>query len=188
VTAVVNDLLRVAVEQGLTSAELRASSDARDALASAAGVVEPRVEQWRSLADGLDAAAERAAAAHGGRSGASSCSGCGASIRWASTEAGKAMSLDPLPRPGGNVILVNQGRSRLVAVTVPRSSLPVVGRSAYQSHFVSCPMADQFRRRRSGRRAPGADPCLVCGKPRHRLLVDRGETTHPACHPDGSRS
>lgn len=193
-SAVVQDLVRVAVEQfGVTSAELRRSSDLQVEVASAAGLeVDVRAEQWRAVAEGLDRAHERAAAAHAGRSGISRCRSCGAPFRWVTTEAGKPMSLDPLPRPMGNVIMVPRGQSRLVAKVVSKSALPVKGAPAYQTHFVSCPDAASMRRPRRGSgagrgRKPAAagPPCQVCRRPMNAAYaLASGEDTHPTCDPN----
>lgn len=192
-TAVVENLTRAAVGFGVTSAELRGSRTVRESVAERAGVAQPLQDHWRGVVEKLDRVHEREAASHHGKAGPARCSGCDAPVRWVTTEAGKAMSLDPLPRPNGTIILVHQGQSRLVAQVVPRVALPVVGRPAYQSHFASCPMSDQFRRRRRAR--PGDDPgdgvaagerlvpCRVCGLRMHPLLLQLTPTptAHPTC-------
>ncbi len=193
-TAVVEDLTRVAVGFGVTSAELRGSKDVRESVAAQAGVAQPLQDHWRGVVERLDRVHEREAASHHGKAGPARCGGCDAPVRWVTTEAGKAMSIDPLPRPRGNIILVHQGQSRLVAQVVQRYALPVVGRPAYQSHFASCPMGDQFRKRRRAR--PGGDPgddevatgerlvpCRLCGLRMHPLLLQLTPTptAHPTC-------
>ena len=85
------------------------------------------------------------------------CRGCGAPVRWVTTEKGRRMPLDPEPvevdainaarglfviRPG----LLGEGE-RVIAVTpgfVEESREPV-----YISHFATCPEAKTFRRRKS---------------------------------------
>ncbi len=65
------------------------------------------------------------------------CKGCGQSIIWAVTAAGKRMPLDEPPQK--RIILVghlnvergNYNEARVV--------------DTYQSHFVSCPKATEFR-------------------------------------------
>lgn len=191
-TSAVEDLTRAAVGFGVTSAELRASLVVRESVASTAGVAQPLQDHWRGVVERLDRVHEREAASHHGKAGPARCTGCDAPVRWVTTEAGKAMSLDPLPRPNGSIILVHQGQSRLVAQVVPRVALPVVGRPAYQSHFASCPMSDQFRKRRRARpEAAGVEvaagerlvPCRVCGLRMHPYLlaIVPTPTAHPTC-------
>ncbi len=65
------------------------------------------------------------------------CKGCGAQIIWAVTEAGKRIPLDETPQK--RIILVghlnvehgNYNEARVV--------------NTYQSHFVTCPKATEFR-------------------------------------------
>lgn len=190
---VVDDLVRVAVEGfGVTSAELRASSDLQVEVASAAGVDYVRREQWRSVAERLDQAHERAAAAHSGGSkkGPARCRLCDAPVRFVLTEMGKPMPLDPLPRPMGNVIMVPRGQSKLVAQVVSPGQLPVNGKAAYQAHFASCPDAAAHRRARSAKAGGGrgrvvelGPDCVVCRRPLAVALADAGETSHPMCDP-----
>ena len=185
-TAVVDDLVRSAVQLGLTPGELKSSGDARDAVRAGAGLGDLRVraEQWRSVLPRLLEAHETAAR----RSGGSHCRACAAPVVWGTTEAGKAMSLDPLPRPDGNVIRIAQGKRLVLRVLRPRD-LPVVGRPAYVSHFVTCPFSDQFRRRRdSGSGSSERRPrCASCARPMDPWLVDDVWTTHPTCDPDEQR-
>lgn len=71
----------------------------------------------------------------------STCSTCGAPIRWAKTAAGKNIPLDPDPVPLGNLYLDEDG----VAMTVTKD----LGRSVarYVSHFATCPDADEHRKK-----------------------------------------
>lgn len=190
-TAVVQDLSRVAVEMGVTVAELKGSEDVRGAVAAAAGISAPvRTEQWRSVIPKVDDAARAAATRHHG----SSCTRCGAPVIWGTTEAGKTMPVDPLPCPGGNVIRMPQGRQMVLRVLAGHD-LPVTGRSAYRSLFATCPNADELRGRRSARQRRADDQgkvarCRVCSTPMDPWLPEQGYSTHPMCDPtdQGSES
>ena len=86
---------------------------------------------------------------------ASTCKGCGATLRWIKTAAGKAMPCDPgrvveflsdLPVPGPRLTLVTpEGQ----VVTGPRATAITPGARSvegYVSHFATCPHANQFRK------------------------------------------
>lgn len=73
-----------------------------------------------------------------------SCSACGAPIRWATTTKGRRMPIDPDPHPQGNIILEHLGEG--VAPIAHVNAGPIEG--GYRSHFVTCPNADDFRRKR----------------------------------------
>lgn len=82
------------------------------------------------------------------------CSKCKAPITWAYTESGKRMPLDPLPHPDGNVVYAGDGADRVrVLKKADQGDLFLAGLQRYNSHFVTCPAADSFRKppRRSGR-------------------------------------
>ena len=66
----------------------------------------------------------------------SRCSSCGASIRWARTEKGKAIPVDPEPVTDGNLIVDEAGVARVVGA----------GKGTHRSHFASCPEASQHRK------------------------------------------
>lgn len=181
----VDDLVTAALTLGVTPVELRGSDDVRDQVRVAAGLGERpvRLEQWRRVVPKVEEAHEAAARRHGG----SHCKACGAPIVWGQTEGGKTMSLDPLPRPGGNVIKIPQGRHLVLRVVSP-SALPVVGRPAYQTHFASCPHADEFRRRKTRRDKARSSrgrlaKCRVCSLPMDPWLPENGYTSHPTCDP-----
>ncbi|MET9303213.1 hypothetical protein ABZX66_28220 [Micromonospora aurantiaca] len=73
------------------------------------------------------------------------CRTCPATVIWAVTERGKTMPVDAEPTAGGNVQLVEQ-YGQLTAVVVPAKR--AFGRKDLRtSHFVTCPQADQWRRR-----------------------------------------
>lgn len=77
------------------------------------------------------------------------CRGCGARIRWAVTEAGKRIPLDPEPRPDGNVHVYDG-----VAYVLDLDGLPLHDHRAhgdhrlYVSHFATCPQAASFRKKK----------------------------------------
>lgn len=73
--------------------------------------------------------------------GHSRCRGCNAVIRWAKTEAGKPIPVDPEPVPGGNLVVTAQG----IAHFLKKDELPTG--PTYVSHFSTCPNRDQFKRR-----------------------------------------
>ena len=72
------------------------------------------------------------------------CRSCGAFIKWAVTEKGKRIPLDPIPRDIGNIVLVRAADGRKVA----RIEQPHTGRPAYVSHFATCPEAERHRKKR----------------------------------------
>ena len=86
------------------------------------------------------------------------CARCKAPVLWAETQAhGKAIPLDPEPVEGGNITLHRRRVGIPVAVVLGRKQLDSLRGQAvrfgpplvlYQSHFASCPFADEFRRRR----------------------------------------
>lgn len=71
----------------------------------------------------------------------SACRSCGAPIRWAKTEAGKAMPLDETPAADGNVIIVG-GIARVLA----KGALVQPGIDRYVAHWATCPTAFEHRR------------------------------------------
>lgn len=71
----------------------------------------------------------------------SACKSCGAVLRWAKTEADKAISLDATPTPDGNVIIVKG-----VAVVLTKGTLVQPGIDRYTAHWATCPTAFEHRR------------------------------------------
>ena len=73
------------------------------------------------------------------------CTACGAPIRWERSAKGVANPLNPEPDPNGNVVLI-EGVSYYIGKYPPREwdDLP-----RYTSHFVNCPEAASFRKRKS---------------------------------------
>lgn len=180
-------LASVAIEpMGLTASEIQHSESARERVLVAAGVGDAHVgnEVWRAVVERVGRANERAA--RSGRGGGR-CKQCEAPVMWVTTVAGKSQALNPLPRDTGNVILKNQGRSSLVAVTLAPASLPVVGRAARLAHAATCSAVVSLDGRRGvrpwGRDRPALSQqvCPVCEWPLHRALVEAGETVHALC-------
>ena len=96
----------------------------------------------------------------------STCRSCGAALTWVQTEAGKAMPLDAVPHPDGNVEMTGRWeRSKMgatvpvVRVVVPQASL--FGDEAptrYLPHFATCPQADEHRQRGVNEHEVGGAP------------------------------
>lgn len=79
----------------------------------------------------------------------STCRSCSAEIRWETTEAGKAIPLDPEPRADGNVDVVFIGGEQLAVVLGPHDAVTAqaAGHQLYVTHFSTCPSAGAWRRR-----------------------------------------
>ena len=75
------------------------------------------------------------------------CRSCGAPIIWASLEYGHHMPLDAEPSPIGNVRLYNLDYAEVLA-PIPARAARDAGEQLYLSHFVTCPNAEQHRRRK----------------------------------------
>lgn len=76
------------------------------------------------------------------------CRSCRAPIRWAITiDKRKRMPLDPMPVADGNIWIIEwEGRTPIIGVGLSRGAIPPSVPFAYQSHFVSCPNADDWRK------------------------------------------
>lgn len=182
-----DQLASVAIDpMGLTASEIHHSESARERVLVAAGVGDAHVgnEVWRAVVERVGRVNERAARAGRGRG---RCKQCEAPVMWVTTVAGKPQALNPLPRDSGNVVLEHQGRSSLVAVTIPPAQLPVVGRAARLAHAATCSAVVSLDGRRGvrpwGRDRPALSDqvCPVCEWPLHRLLVEAGMDLHPMC-------
>jgi hypothetical protein len=69
----------------------------------------------------------------------SKCRSCGQQVRWAETEAGKNMPLDP-PTPDGNLVIIDGiATGRTIADKGP----------FFVSHFKTCPQAGQWRKKKN---------------------------------------
>ena len=77
------------------------------------------------------------------------CKGCGAEIVWIRTKLGKSMPVDEKPVPyykGSKDKIVTEG-GEVISCNLEGSSDEFLG-FGYISHFVTCPKADKFRRRK----------------------------------------
>jgi hypothetical protein len=70
------------------------------------------------------------------------CRSCKQQVRWATTEHGKAIPLDPEPAANGSIRL-RAG----VAIVVPEAERQAFAGELYLSHFATCPDAARHRRR-----------------------------------------
>jgi len=73
------------------------------------------------------------------------CKSCNARIIWARSSNGKLMPVDAEPVRGANVRLTREGQD--VRANVVRPQLAFGSTGLRHSHFVTCPKADQWRRR-----------------------------------------
>lgn len=62
------------------------------------------------------------------------CSSCGAKIRWLRTEAGKPMPVDEAPNAAGNVVLVG-GHAHVLK----KDEQPPANAARLMPHFATCP-------------------------------------------------
>ena len=105
------------------------------------------------------------------------CSGCGATIRWVLTIGGARLPLDPDPHPDGNVVPVEvDGKRRAKVLTGPE--MPAQ-ETAWRAHFTTCPKSAHFRRRK----AAATPKCRYCETPLDAWLVEQGENRHVNCGP-----
>ncbi len=77
------------------------------------------------------------------------CRTCAREVLWALTEHGKAIPIDPDPRPDGNIVLRSVGGvdQRIAHVLAAAEVAP--GAPRYVSHFATCPDSALHRRRRA---------------------------------------
>lgn len=78
-------------------------------------------------------------------SGRSSCSECGAPLRWEKTENGRPIPLDAEPNPKGNVVLREKTPTDTRACVLRKGE--ETNETRYTAHFATCPYADRFRKR-----------------------------------------
>lgn len=75
------------------------------------------------------------------------CRSCSAPVVWCDTSRGKSMPVDAAPTPGGNLLLEQRpGRAPLVHVLGLDAA--AAREDLHKSHFVTCPQAGQWRKRR----------------------------------------
>lgn len=76
------------------------------------------------------------------------CRSCSLPIRWVLTMEGKRMPLDPEPYEAGNVWIDHyEGGMPVVGVARDRAQVPPAEALVYVSHFVTCPHADEWRKK-----------------------------------------
>ncbi len=75
------------------------------------------------------------------------CGSCQAAVVWTVTEAGKALPVNELPIEGGNVEVTADGALLTSRVLGPMEASLVEG-PLYLSHFVTCPQAGEWRKRK----------------------------------------
>lgn len=73
------------------------------------------------------------------------CTSCGAEIRWAKTEKGKWMPIDPLPAENGNIVPIGRG-DQVLAHVLSKDENPEEHAHRYTSHYATCPNANQHRK------------------------------------------
>lgn len=70
------------------------------------------------------------------------CRACGAEVLWGTTDTGKRMPLDVVPTLSGNVEYgAVTGQVRVVG------KVQIGDKLRYVSHFATCPVGEQFRRK-----------------------------------------
>ena len=80
----------------------------------------------------------------------SKCKSCGAEIKWITTVNGKSMPVDAEPvqfhqDPSGQEVFVTKGGAVVRGATAKAGDEEA--ETGYNSHFATCPFADQHRRR-----------------------------------------
>lgn len=73
------------------------------------------------------------------------CRSCKAPVIWARTPAGRNMPVDAEPSPKGNLVLDTRSQPAHVHVLGPLDE-PAEGLHRHESHFSTCPNADQHRK------------------------------------------
>lgn len=76
------------------------------------------------------------------------CRGCGAEMRWALTDKGRGIPLDPEPVETGNLVLADEAADGRPIVRYVRKGEDTGIQPRYVSHFVTCPEAESFKRKR----------------------------------------
>lgn len=75
------------------------------------------------------------------------CRGCGNEIRWALTDKGKGIPLDPEPVDDGNLVLDGEHGDGRPVVRYVRKGEDTGILPRYKTHFATCENADEFRKR-----------------------------------------
>lgn len=84
------------------------------------------------------------------------CRGCRLDIAWVRTTNGKAMPIDPLPNPSGNVIVRYENGALVASVLVASDTNRPQG-VAFMPHFATCTAINRTRKT-STRPAKAAKP------------------------------
>lgn len=71
----------------------------------------------------------------------SHCASCGQQIRWVTTVRSKRMPIDPGPLEDGTVMLLPNGRVRVLTAEEKQTSSATL----FRSHFASCPTLAEHR-------------------------------------------
>lgn len=82
-----------------------------------------------------------------GRSNTGICRGCGAEMRWALTDKGKGIPLDPEPVADGNLVLDSEAADGRPVVRYVRKGEDTGILPRYVAHFATCPEAKEFRKK-----------------------------------------
>jgi hypothetical protein len=72
------------------------------------------------------------------------CKSCHRQVRWVKTAEGRNMPLDVHPTPDGSILLLTNGRSRVV----PEADRAQCVAPLFKSHFATCPNAGAHRSHR----------------------------------------
>ena len=80
------------------------------------------------------------------------CRTCGEEVTWTITTNGKMMPVDAIPTEDGNFYLVDEGDTHPTAYyyvpMFPPTAADGFDGDRYDSHFATCPSADEHRRTR----------------------------------------
>lgn len=77
--------------------------------------------------------------------GIARCASCGVRIFWARGANGRAMPIDALPHPSGNIWIDDEGNAHVRA----KGEEAPAGKDRFVSHFSTCEFANQHRRQSS---------------------------------------
>jgi hypothetical protein len=72
------------------------------------------------------------------------CKSCQRQVRWVKTAEGRNMPLDVSPSPDGSIMVLADGRSRVVPVAERAQCVAPL----FKAHFATCPNAASHRRSR----------------------------------------
>lgn len=75
------------------------------------------------------------------------CKACGRNVVWAATKAGKAIPIDHVPGPNGNVELIRDAMGGFFASVLSPQEARERGRPLFQSHFATCEHAEFMRKK-----------------------------------------